>query len=181
MRLDDQTGDDLESTRDEPDWVPVLAGFAGLIGGAVVGGALGLSNGARNALQLAVIGGFLGMVMVLVPVTSRRRVAEDDDLTAQESDQPIATPLEVISSLRRANRPSHAMTPEGGLEFRPVPNRNSDPTGRIGGGVVVRIIRRSGNWTNVESADYTADDGPFWVDRRALVPFEENPAAPDQG
>ena len=165
---------------DRSEWLPVLAGFAGLIGGAVVGGALGLSNGTRNALQLAVVGSFLGMVMVLVPVTSRRRrFAEDDDRPAQESDQPIATPLEVISSLRRANKPSHAMTPEGGLVFRPVPNRNSDPTGRIGGGIVVRIIRRSGNWANVESADYTEGDGPFWVRRRDLEPFEEDSAAPD--
>jgi len=89
---------------DRSEWFPVFAGLAGLVGGAVIGGALGLSNGTRNALQLAVVGAFLGMVMVLVPVTSRRRFAEDDDRPAQESDQPIATPLEVISSLRRAKK-----------------------------------------------------------------------------
>jgi len=166
---------------DRSEWLPVFAGLAGLVGGAVLGGALGLGNGARNALQLAVVGGFIGMVMVLVPVASRRRFAEDDDRPAREVGKPIATPLEVISSLRRTKKPSHAMTPEGGLAFRPVPNRNSEPTGRISGGVVVRIIRRSGNWANVESTDDNDDteEGPFWVDRRALVTFEEKPAAPD--
>jgi hypothetical protein len=164
---------------DRSEWLPVLAGFAGLFGGAVVGGALGLSNGLGNALQLAVVGGFIGMVMVLVPVTSRRRLAEDDDRPSQKADQPVATPLEVISSMRRAKKPSHALTPEAGLEVRPVPNKNSEPTGRIRGGTVVQVIRRSGNWASVEATDDTEGDGPFWVRRRDLEPFEEDSAAPD--
>jgi hypothetical protein len=170
-----RSGDGPEPAPDDDrsEWLPVFAGLAGLIGGAVLGGAIGLSNGTRNALQLAVVGGFIGMVMVLVPVTSRRRVVEDDD--RPEVDKPVASPLEVLSSLRRAKKPSHAMTPEGGVAFRPVPNRNSEPTGRIRGGMVVRVIRRSGNWANVEATEDTEGDGPFWVDRRHLLPSKTPP------
>jgi len=164
---------------DRSDWLPVLAGFAGLFGGAVLGGALGLRNGMRNALPLAVVGGFIGMVMVLVPVANRRRIDDNGDSAPDEVKQPIATPLEAISSLRRAKKPSHARVVEGGAAFRPVPNRNSEPTGRIPGALVVRVVRRSGKWASVEITDETQGDGPFWVDRGDLEPFEENAATPD--
>ena len=79
----------------------------------------------------------------------------------------------MITSLRRAKAPSAVRTPGGGLETRPVPNRNADPTGHIEGGLVVRIIRRSGIWARIEVGEES--QVPIWVKHRRLEPIE-NPS-----
>ena len=60
-------------------------------------------------------------------------------------------------------------TPSGGLRVRSVPNRNADPTGHIEGGLVVRVIERSGIWVRIQ----TTEENPVWVESGALEPTED--------
>ena len=69
--------------------------------------------------------------------------------------------------------------PVDGLEIRPVPNRNADPTGHIEGGREVRVVRRSGIWARIEVGEESQD--PIWVKRRELEPIESPAETPGPG
>lgn len=141
-------------------WAPLLWGGIGLLLGGGVGVAVGFSDGFTNAAQLGVLGGFIGMVMFVVPATSRLNAATEEAVLDVEQHRGLFS-----------RRPSHVMTPEAGLASRPVPNRNSEPTDRIAGGLVVRVLRRSGRWVrlDIESTD------EVWVDGRRLEPVDDPP------
>ena len=176
--MDDGTSGEQSSPepdRKDPSWLPLVAGFLGLIVGAALGGLVGLKNGPDDALKLAVIGGFLGMVVVVVPVNSWLRSHDDTDQQSEHSKQSGATRQRPHALSRLAGSQSVARVPDGGLPIRSVPNRNADPTGSIEGGAVVRVVRRSGNWVRIQTNN---DEEPIWLDRRRLeptdAPFEES-------
>jgi hypothetical protein len=60
-----------------------------------------------------------------------------------------------------------------------VPNRNADPTGHLEGGLVVRVVRRSGMWARIETGDESQD--PIWVKRRELEPIEKSSGTSEPG
>lgn len=161
--------DTPEPERDDAGWLPLIAGLLGLVVGAGLGGLVGLKDGTDTALKLAAIGGFMGMVLVVVPVNSRQRARRDGD-RPPDSDRP---PSSVLSRLSRS--PFAARVPQGGLPTRSVPNRNADITGRIEEGIEVRVVRRSGNWARIQT---DADEDPIWLERRRLEPTDAPPERP---
>lgn len=170
--MDDETSgaqSSREPEREDPSWLPLVAGFLGFIVGAALGGIVGLRNGPDDALKLAVIGGFLGMVLVVVPVNSRLRSRDDADQQSEHSQQSGATRQRPPALSRLSGSRYVARVPDGGLPTRSVPNRNADPTGSIEGGTVVRVIRRSGNWARIQTNN---DEEPIWLDRRRLEPTD---------
>ena len=173
MRMAEQRFDGAREPKPEsndPGWFPLIAGLLGFAAGGALGWLLGLKNGPDNALQLGLLGGFIGMVLAVVPATKRQRPGQERDEISQQEAEEDRSLLTMITSLRRAKASSAARTPDGGLETRPVPNRNADPTGHIQGGLVVRVVRRSGIWARIEVGDESQD--PIWVKRRELEPFE---------
>lgn len=176
MRMGEERADGTREpeteSRDDPSWFPAIAGMLGFIVGGGLGWVLGLRNGPDNALQLGLVGGFIGMVLAVVPATKRQTDQEHDQTSPQPEHEDRGL-LTMITSLRRAKAPSAVRTPGGGLETRPVPNRNADPTGHIEGGLVVRIIRRSGIWARIEVGEES--QVPIWVKHRRLEPIE-NPS-----
>ena len=164
---------------DDPGWFPLIAGLLGFAAGGALGWLLGLKNGPDNALQLGLLGGFIGMVLAVVPATNRRRPDQEPDETSKQPEQEDRGLLTMVTSLRRTKAPSAARTPRGGLEIRPVPNRNADPTGHLEGGLVVRVVRRSGMWARIEIGDGSQD--PIWVKRRELEPIESPSGTSEPG
>ncbi len=145
----------------DPGWLPFLGGLIGMVAGAALGYWVGIDDGTGNARTLAVVGGFMGMVLVVVPINSRLRKqaeAAEGTQTRRGSQWPPW----------RSRSAAVARVPAGGLPTRSVPNRNAEPSGHIDGGAVVRVARRSGNWARIESAD----EEPVWLDRRLLEPAD---------
>ena len=165
-------------SRDDPSWFPFIAGLLGFIAGGALGWVLGLKNGPDNALQLGLVGGFIGMVLAVVPATKRQQPDREDHEDSKQPDQEDRSLLTMITSLRRT-KDSVARIPVGGLEIRPVPNRNADPTGHVEGGRDVRVVRRSGIWARIEVGEESQD--PIWVKRRDLEPIENPAETPDPG
>jgi len=165
-------------SRDDLSWFPFIAGLLGFFAGGVFGWVLGLKDGPDNALQLGLLGGFIGMVLAVVPAAKRQSPDRDGAETPQQPDPGDRSLLTMITSLRPA-KASTARTPMGGLDIRPVPNRNADPTGHIEGGLEVRVVRRSGIWTRIEVGEESQD--PIWVKGRELEPIENSAETPDPG
>jgi len=163
---------------DDPSWFPFIAGLLGFIAGGALGWVLGLKNGSDIALQLGLVGGFIGMVLAVVPATKRQSPDRESAGKPKQPEPEDRSLLTMITSLRRA-KASTARTPVGGLQIRPVPNRNADPTGHIEGGRKVRIVRRSGIWARIEVGEESQD--PIWVKRRDLEPIENAAETSDPG
>ena len=163
---------------DDPGWFTFIAGLLGSIAGGTLGWALALNNSPDKALQLGLVGGFIGMVLAVVPATNRQRPDRTGHETSEPPEQGDRSLLTMITSLRRP-QDSAARIPAAGLQIRPVPNRNADPTGHIEGGLEVRVVRRSGIWARIEFGEESQD--PIWVKRRELEPIENPAATADPG
>ena len=153
--------DEDSSVNGDPGWLPFLGGLIGMVTGAALGYWVGIDDGTGNARTLAVVGGFMGMVLFVVPINSRLRKQAEAAKGTQTGRDPPWPPW-------RSRSAAVARVPAGGLPTRSVPNRNAEPSGQIVGGAVVRVVRRSGNWARIESAD----EEPIWLERRLLEPTD---------
>lgn len=159
----------------DPDqsWLPMMLGLAGLAVGAAAGWAVGAGDESGNQAALALGGGFILMVAAVVTTIGLQRRNQPEQRPAPK--EPGLGGM--VKGLLPSQRPSQARIPQGGLPTRDTANRQSEPTGRIEGGRVVDVVRRSGRWTRI----HPPDGAQVWVETRLLEEAEAGAAEGEPG